>query len=66
MFELTAVKYYQIYYKLINDLSLVPDNTSGRLKQLVPLVKDRWKLIKDPNTKTHALDMLNKLSLLNT
>lgn len=66
MFELTAVKYYQIYYKLINDLSLVPDSTSGRLKQLVPLVKDRWKLIKDPNTKTHALDMLNKLSLLNT
>lgn len=65
MFELTAVKYYQIYYRLINDLSYTPDMTSGQLKQLVPLVKGRWANIEDSYVRNHALDMLNLLSDLN-
>lgn len=64
-FELNAVKYYQIYFALCNELSYTPDSTSGMIKQFVPLVESRWKQIDDPKFRKHALALLKQLDLIN-
>lgn len=64
-FELNAVKFYQIYLTLCNELSYTPSSIAGTLKQHAPLVASRWKLINDPAFKAHALQQLNKLNLMN-
>jgi len=64
-FELNAVKFYQIYLTLCNELSYTPSSIAGTLKQHAPLVASRWKLIEDPAFKAHALEQLNKLNLMN-
>jgi|AGFS01.1.fsa_nt_gi hypothetical protein len=64
-FELNAVKYYQIYFALCNELSYTPNSIAGTLKRFAPLVENRWKQIDDVDFRKHAIAMLKQLDLMN-
>lgn len=63
-FELASVKYFILYFTLLNELSVIGDDMKGRLLQLVPLVKQRWRNIGDKHMRQHALDQIDILNNL--
>lgn len=63
-FEFASIKYFILLFTLLNELSIIGDATRGQLQQLIPLVKQRFTRIGEPEMRIVGNQLITKLESL--